>query len=198
MNRTEKIETFEHELGLIPDGGIAKFAEDAIAQLPDYFFVVPASSTGKYHPQYSLGEGGLMRHTKAVFYIALELLVLEQYNFEDHQVSIILAAILLHDGRKHGEVKADGSYEKYTQALHPLYQSRALKQNRFLCSTFQPQMINEICKLIETHMGQWNKDYKTHEEILPLPFTKAQKFVHLCDYLASRRFLDVDFDKITK
>jgi len=195
MNRTEKIEIFKHELRLIPVSSTAKFAEEAIAELPDYFFVVPASSTGKYHPQYSLGDGGLMRHTKAVFYIALELMTLDQYDFSDYWVSIILAAILLHDGRKHGEVKADGSYEKYTQALHPLYQSRALKVNDSLCPS---QTVIEIRDLIETHMGQWNKDYKTHEEILPLPITRMQKFVHLCDYLASRRFLDVDFDKITR
>ena len=45
--------------------------------LPDYFFSVSASSTGKYHPSFSLGNGGLLRHTKVVVKIAYELLAID-------------------------------------------------------------------------------------------------------------------------
>ena len=45
-----------------------------IDSLPDYFFEVAAASTGKYHPKYAQGEGGLVRHTKAAVKIAYELL----------------------------------------------------------------------------------------------------------------------------
>ena len=41
---------------------------------------------------------------------------------------------------------------------------------------------------------QWNKDNYTNKEILPKPVTKLQRFVHMCDYLASRKFLDVQFE----
>ena len=51
-----------------------------------------------------------------------------------------------------------------------------------------------IAKNISTHMGQWNTDYKTQREILPLPKTKMQNFVHICDYLASRKCLEFNFD----
>ena len=37
-----------------------------IKTIPEYWYHVGASSTGKYHPEYSLGEGGLMRHTVAL------------------------------------------------------------------------------------------------------------------------------------
>ena len=43
-------------------------------------------------------------------------------------------------------------------------------------------------------MGEWNTDYKTKEEVLPLPESEMQKFTHLCDYLASRKMLEVNFD----
>ena len=43
-------------------------------------------------------------------------------------------------------------------------------------------------------MGPWNTDYLTKEEILPKPKNKYQNFVHMCDYLASRKFLDIKFE----
>ena len=41
-------------------------------------------------------------------------------------------------------------------------------------------------------MGPWTKDYKGNE-VLPKPVNKYQKFVHMCDYLASRKFLNINF-----
>ena len=42
-------------------------------------------------------------------------------------------------------------------------------------------------------MGAWNKDFDGNE-VLPIPRTKYQSFVHMCDYLASRKFINVEFD----
>ena len=50
-----------------------------------------------------------------------------------------------------------------------------------------------VCRCIETHMGPWTTNYKG-EEVLEEPKDKYQRFVHLCDYLASRKFLDVKFE----
>lgn len=47
-----------------------------------------------------------------------------------------------------------------------------------------------IACLIASHMGQWNVNLYS-KTILPKPKTATQKFVHLCDYLASRKG-DVD------
>lgn len=60
----KKIEIFENELNLIKNVDLRKLVELSLQSAPDYFFTIPASSTGKYHPQYALGEGGLVRHTK--------------------------------------------------------------------------------------------------------------------------------------
>lgn len=61
----EKQETFKKELSLIKNENIRNFVKEFLNTVPDYFFTVAASSTGKYHPNYALGEGGLVRHTKA-------------------------------------------------------------------------------------------------------------------------------------
>ena len=41
-------------------------------------------------------------------------------------------------------------------------------------------------------MGEWNKG-KGNDKDLPKPTTNAQKFVHMCDYLASRKDIEVLF-----
>lgn len=171
------------EINLIQDGKKGRIVKDLIGKLPDYFFEVAASSTGKYHPKYALGEGGLIRHTKAAVKIAESLLELEMFSGLLEIKDDIIAALILHDGLKHG-------YEggQYNVAEHPNIMAN------FIVNELQgSDFAYSIAELIETHMGQWNTDWKTKEEILKKPSSKPQAFVHLCDYLASRRFLEVDF-----
>ena len=43
-------------------------------------------------------------------------------------------------------------------------------------------------------MGEWNKDYEGNE-ILPIPKSKNSRFVHMCDFLSSKKFINIEFDK---
>ena len=54
--------------------------------------------------------------------------------------------------------------------------------------------IEFVCDAIKTHMGPWTTDYDG-VEVLEKPKTKYQNFVHMCDFLASRKFLEVPFDE---
>ena len=54
--------------------------------------------------------------------------------------------------------------------------------------------IEFMCHVISSHMGTFNNNSYCNIE-LPKPESKFQRFVHMCDYLASRKFLDVKFDK---
>ena len=161
-----KIDYFKTEICYIKNLEYVEDFKILIGLLPDYFFHVAASSTGKYHPAFSLGEGGLLRHTKAAVRIAYELLndpcIGDKYTTREKDLFII--ALTMHDGVKHGIPE-----ETYTRADHPLL----------------------VSKLI---MGPWNTHPYTKEEILPKPKDKYQNFVHMCDYLASRKFLDIKFE----
>lgn len=187
MDKKEKVLTFEKELKWIQNKDIRKFAIMMLSELPDYFFSVPASSTGKYHPSYSLGEGGLVRHTKSAMLIAKSLLDLEQYKaeYDEEARDIILTALLLHDGLKHG---TNGS--KYTVATHPIEMA-----DRICMKYNEPYWVAVIASCIATHMGEFTKD-RYGNEILEKPKSDMQQFVHMCDYLASRKFLEVNFDKV--
>lgn len=178
---------FDNELNLIEDETVKNWV---IYQLdytvPEYFYKVPASSTGKYHPQYALGEGGLVRHTRAAVGISKELIELEMFGRLKEYYSYIVAALILHDTFKHGL-----NYSKYAVANHPVVASKVYRQDT--SGILTQEQIDTICKLIETHMGQWNTDWKTKQPVTEKPTTQIQKFVHLCDYLASRKQLEYIF-----
>ena len=70
----KKTDIFKKEINYVKNANRRKDVKTLIELLPDYFFEVPASSTGKYHPEFALGEGGLVRHTKLAVRIAIELL----------------------------------------------------------------------------------------------------------------------------
>ena len=42
-------------------------------------------------------------------------------------------------------------------------------------------------------MGPWNKD-RAGNVIMPVPQTREELLIHLCDYIASRNFLNVAFE----
>ena len=100
----DKVETFKKEYSYIKDAKIKKDLKYLVSILPDYFFEIPASSTGKYHPSFSLGEKGLVRHTKVAVRIAYELLITETFGqvFTEHEKDLIIMALVLHDGVKCG------------------------------------------------------------------------------------------------
>ena len=52
---------------------------------------------------------------------------------------------------------------------------------------------NFIAEMISSHMGIWTTDYNGNE-VLPKPKDKYQRFVHMCDYLASRKVIGIKFD----
>lgn len=181
---------FSKELLFIKDEKIREFTEKALETVPDYFYEIPASSTGKYHPSYALGDGGLVRHTKAAVGIANELLKLEMFNsYTPEQKDMMIASLILHDTYKSGI-----NHGKYTVTEHPILAAEFCSKNDNLDGIITDEQREFIADCISTHMGQWTQDFRTHKQVLQKPKTKYQKFVHMCDYLASRKCLEFNFD----
>ena len=184
---------FEVELSYLKSDRIKNACLAMTKLLPDYFYEVPASSTGKYHPSYSLGDGGLLRHSKAAMRIGYELLqdpsIGDKYTSDEKD--LMLMALLIHDGLKSGNPQ-----EKYTRFDHPILMADYLMD----CEEelgLEVEEIEFLGDVIKTHMGVWTTDYNGNE-VLEKPKTKYQNFVHMCDYLASRKCLLVPFDKENK
>lgn len=187
----DKIKVFEKEIGYLKSLDLVEPFKKMINLLPEYFFEEAASTAGKYHPKFSLGLGGLARHTKVAVRIGYELLndssIGDKYT--DKEKDLMIIALTMHDGLKCGLPK-----EKYARADHPLLICNYLKEHEKEIG-LKEEDLEFICHVISSHMGPWNTDYLTKKEILPKPKDKYQNFVHMCDYIASRKFLNVEFDK---
>src|SRR5574344_1060476 len=96
-----KIKYFEKEIGYLKKESNKEDLKKLINLLPDYFFEIPASSTGKYHPKFSTTNHGLLKHTKVAVRIAYELFNIED-RFTDEDKDLIIMALVLHDGCKLG------------------------------------------------------------------------------------------------
>lgn len=209
MTTKERISLFINELTLIKSSTIRQIVAEQLAEAPEYFFHVPASATGKYHPSYALGEGGLVRHTKAAVQIAEDLfragaaewytaydggnLYLSPANFQD----AAYAALILHDTYKLGleDSATDSSGNpKHTAHNHPLIAAKqlwSLYRQTSVQLTVEEQMIwSQAACAIASHMGKWTLSAHS-STVLPLPDTWLEHFVHLCDYLASRKNIEI-------
>lgn len=184
-------EMFKNELNLVKSDRIRSACLKIIGLLPEYWFTVAAASTGKYHPEYAQGEGGLLRHSKATMRIGYELLsdpcIGDKYT--DDEKDLMLVSLLVHDGLKLGK-----NHEKYTRFDHPILMAEYLTEKESELSELTSEEITFMADVIKTHMGPWTTDYNGNE-VLERPKTKYQNFVHMCDYLASRKCLLVPFDE---
>lgn len=189
--KNENAKIFDSILNTIENEDIRYFAEQCIETIPDYFWEVGASSTGKYHPQYALGELGLARHTCALVRFLNHILSVDCFGnkFTSREKDLMRVAGMMHDTRKSGDDEAYAK-NKFTKFDHPLLEANEI---RTLIGFISEEELELVATTIESHMGQWNTD-KRSKVVLPLPKNKYQKMLHLADYLASRKDIGVLFD----
>ena len=177
MNKSKH---FEREIKLIKNEDYQKFIEHYLeTYVPDYFWEIGASSSGKYHPQFSQGVGGLVRHTKAVVMFAEELLRMSSYMYmsEEHKDYVIMACIV-HDTCKYGMC----IYDKELYKDHAKNASALVNEAWY--DYFGINASEFFLSAIRCHMGQWS-------EREDKPFTNIDRCVHMADYMASRNFIDI-------
>ena len=175
-----KSKYFENEIELIQSEDYRMFIRDYLDNyVPNYFWEIGASSSGKFHPQFSQGEGGLVRHTKAVVLFAQELLRMSSYMYmsEEHKDYVIMACIV-HDTCKYGCEEFDK--EQYKD--HAVNASVLVNEAWF--NYFGENASEFFLNAIKTHMGQWSERENR-------PFTNIDRCVHMADYMASRSFIDI-------
>lgn len=186
----DRLKYFNNELELITSTIRRKFAIFCIERLPEYFFIVPASSSLKYHPLKARQLHGLVYHTKLA--ISCAMAIGTTYKINDNDVDIIVVSLLLHDG-----LKKNIPEEQHTNKMHPLLVSNWIRTKmlpEFIDSNMVNypatiedliEFVNEVCKCIESHMGQW-----TCKGLLPEPILGDADvlplIVHQGDYLASK------------
>jgi len=189
-----KSEHFQEELDTIINDDIKEFATMLLNNTYDYLLTKPSSSTGKYHSQYALGKGGLLRHSKAVCRMLNWILSLEQHsrNFTEREMDLIRVACLFHDAEKYG--RTDDS--KHTVHEHPMLAAGTVRGYKG-SSCLPDDELDYIADAIASHSGQWTTTKKS-AVVLPKPRTPEQMLIHLADYLCSRSAIEIQFDGYAK
>lgn len=82
--------------------------------IPDYFYQVPSSSSGKYHSEDELEPGGLVLHT--IKCVRAAETMARMYQLTEDELELAKTALLLHDICKNGLTRDSG----HTEFAHPL------------------------------------------------------------------------------
>lgn len=173
-------ELLSYEVAQIDDYGIREFVKMTLDNVDPIHRIKPASSTGKYHPKYASGEGGLIRHIKVVVQNVIELI--RATPAVESEKDELIAAAILHDMWKYPE----GRDHEFTAFDHPALGGQWCKDHGF----------DTIGRLIAAHQGIWT----TSRQMPGFENEQPRKFdewvLHYSDLMASRAYLACDFDEL--
>ena len=173
-------ELLSYEVAQIDDDEIRNFVKMTLDNVDPIHRIKPASSTGKYHPKYAAGEGGLIRHTKVVVRNIIELI--RATPAIECEKDELIAAAIIHDMWKYPE----GRDHEFTAFDHPALGGQWCKDHGF----------DTIGELVAAHQGIWttSRQMPGFENEQPRKFD--QWCLHFADYFASRAYLACDFDEM--
>ncbi|KKN01441.1 hypothetical protein LCGC14_1127670 [marine sediment metagenome] len=148
--------------------------EKTLEALPKGFWTRECSK--KFHPEDERGLNGNLIHTIRVVKVA-DKLVLTTSNYSQDERDLVVGAAILHDCLRHGPYAASPWSEKdHPHLVRPFIEKKV---------GITGEVVNKLCDIIETHMGQW---YLTPA---PLNDLTPNDIVHLADYIASQVDIDV-------
>lgn len=193
---------FNKALMLIKDDTLFDFAVFCLRKAPAGFYLKPASGSGKYHPAFAQGEGGLARHTNMTVEILMSLVdnkvVTDNWEANDKGKDLMIVALLLHDVMKFG-VSGEAKYATECHAedaavwialLHDQY----MVARKPLASLLSTDDVSVIMQLVQTHMGQWGNTCPFHTGEVDPAVGVMRKLVHLADFISSQQYCTSTLD----
>lgn len=182
--KEKAFEKLEDVLQTVNMPKLQEFARHMWNHAPDYFFVIPASVSGKHHAEWSTGMGGLIRHVMMGAKVAQDLARTFGLTAEEKDLAVV--AMLGHDILKYGF-----DFNKQYMPMHPFlprvhYGSE--KSPAFVGMFAYSEEFETIMRAIERHMGSIATGEWTSVAGVK-PETPLEQVVHLADYVASRKDL---------
>jgi len=175
-------EFLQNEIDMIKDEQLRAWTKTSLQQAPDYFFIAPASSTGKYHPACANVEGGLQVHVRRVVYLAEKMCT--GLNFSPKERDIVISACILHDIAKLPHYQNYKDYEN-----HPIHALQYFQKD-------YPENLSPSVGLIQNcvryHMGPWTPA-SIRKNVSA--YSQLELVVYLSDYVASTKDLVTPVDK---
>ena len=179
-----RLKLFKNELNDIQDNNLRQFAIQLLTNAPDYFFTIPASSSGKNHPDFARENNGLVKHTRCVVFFAE--CNAESFNFDSYTKDMLIIAAIAHDIKKQG----NDSSSKHTVWEHPeLAHDYVLEMQNKYPDLISVENATIIANAILSHMGKWSNlpEYTQGRKAYPLPVSLFDYALQSADYIASRK-----------
>lgn len=172
--RADEVKRRLPEVELIEDEELREQTLDALQRMvPDYFWEVPATSSGRYHNPFARRRHGLWAHVKMVF-TAYERIVdsyVELGIISELEADMGRAAVLLHDALKYGHEYEEGDS---TVRNHDNLASHWLSHNSELPKT--------VVDAVARHNGGWYEGPSPVYEDEPVAM-----LVHTADMIGSTK-----------
>lgn len=146
---------------------VEKDVIELTANAPDYFWSVPASSSGYHHPL-CRGRHGLWIHTLMLSTVIDRLAdsYVQQGRLTEYDIDLAHAAAILHDQRKNGSPE---NPQDTSTSDHDLKMAAVIREQSGL-----PYVVADA---VESHMGPWYDG--------PKPETDLDDLLHTADMIAS-------------
>lgn len=186
MNREEKQKIFSPISKKFETEMFREYFMDMVAEIPDYIFTMPSSTSGKFHNATQCQTYGQIYHVymfDVILNHRLRLKTNKELYPTPEERDAMRCVPTLHDA-----VKCGWNGSSYTVQDHPLLAAKWVletKVERDIPQEYK-QMIADMC---EAHSGEWNKS-RSGQVIMSEPRNPREFFIHECDILASRADLD--------
>jgi 23S rRNA maturation-related 3'-5' exoribonuclease YhaM len=164
---------FDKEISIIQNPTIKRLVVECIKHAPDYFWTIPSSSTGKYHPDDENTIGGCVLHTMRC--VAVADVLATSYNLPRDEWDCLLAAAIMHDFCKNGYPDDSGHTVSGHGSLFVHVLERVVKRSAIATNP----MVSSIAKMIANHMGRFDIPYSIGDD-------KLSTLLHLADMICSR------------
>lgn len=159
---------------------IQNFVNACLKDVPEEFEVIPASTSGKYHPDEARAEGGLLWHVQRACWFGYQLIKSYKWDKDDIRGDIVIAALVLHDIGKKKDYK---NYWEYVD--HPKTAAQMVERHKAMVPEKVFKMIQSC---ILHHMGPFGGKFF----MKPITnYNVLEIMVYNADYLASLKELKV-------
>ena len=166
---------------------IRLYCEDMIENIPDYIFIMPSSTSGKFHNATQCQPHGQIYHIIMFGAIMNYRLALkcnkEKFNNPIHRDAMRCVPIF------HDAVKCGWNGSRYTVHDHPMLAGAWVRETK-VDHDIDDEIKEMIARMCERHSGEWTSS-KRSKVVLPEPETEMEILVHECDILSSRADIDM-------
>lgn len=183
----EKKAVFKELLDKFETEEMRLYCEDMIENIPDYFFTMPSSTSGRFHNATQCQPHGQVYHAimfGAIMNYRLALKCNQEKFKSPIQRDAMRCVSIFHDA-----IKCGWNGSQFTVHEHPMLAGAWVRETH-VEHDIDDKIKERIARMCERHSGEWTSN-KRSTVVLPEPENEMEILVHECDILSSRPDIDM-------